>query len=704
MTASRAFCLANNAGTDILPETAPWLTGYPIPQFATKDEYRAWSASKDTQTAVFSMIEGVIPALRVGSGNDPLRVHGLVADYDCPNLSTAEVASGLGRFPSHLQPTAWNKTFSGGLRVVWVFEEPIFFVSAQVYDKFIKRAVKELKLKSIAGLDEEALKRPAMYYVAGANWTVTQSAVIRSSLVQMWLHDAVKAAKHSGPGPDIPLPLVWEAVQKKYPGRWVGDFVEGARGCRFWDPSGDANSVIVRSNGVTCFTGNQPFMSWRELLGAEFISDYQEKRTGKAIEELWYDGAHYFRQLPGTIRWDAMGSEVARRHLQVEYGLSGKKEKDEDSSEIDSVLHHIETKRRIEGCAPFALDPNPIVHWNGKVYLNSATSRITPPAETCTGPEEFPELWDYFTRLWADQRNLNAFLGWVRVWVRAVESQSRQRGQVLFIAGGPGTGKSLLSQVVLPELMGGFEDARDFLVDGSKFNNHLFEKGLWCVDDSTVLGNRQRHARFSSLIKAVSANGVMPYEKKYGYTGMLPWCGRVVVTLNDDSVSLEILPDTDSSLLDKVLLLRTSKEKAREGFCHTQNVQMVRREGPKFLRWVRDMDLPEGIEEDTRFGIKAWHDPILLEKAKDSATSASVVELIDQWRALKDVTTSGQEIPISPAMLLSQLEEQFGASARGISLISFGRHLSQAMEAGLLPWVRRGTHAKRKVLFIKIDK
>lgn len=697
---SRAFCLPNLTTPDVTAETTPWITGYPVPtSLPSKDAYREWGKDPHTQSAFFSMVEGVVPALRVGSGNDPHRVHGIVADWDTPGMSPEEVSKALSRLS--FQPTAWNKTFSGGLRGVWILEEPVLWVSKQVYAKFVAKASKELGLKRAApGLDEGALENAGLYYCAGSNWVVNPEATLRNSLVHLWLFEAAKNARHTAPGIEIPLPAVFEEVQKQFPGRWTSpDFAEGSRGCRFWDPSGDANSVIIRSNGVTCFTGNQPFLSWREILGNEFVKEYQEKRTGGAIEELWYDGAHYFRQLPGAIRWDAMSTDVAKRHLQVEYGLNSKKEKEDDSSEVDAVLHHVETKKRVEGAAPFALDPNPIVRWNGHTYLNTATARMLVPAESCTGPEEFPELWDYLTGMFLDEQNLRVFLGWFHVWVRSVQEQSKQRGHVLFLAGGPSTGKSLLSQLVLPGLMGGYADARDFLVDGGRFNSSLFDYGLWCIDDSTAMSNHQRHARFSSLIKAVAANSAIQYERKYGYSGALPWCGRALVTLNDDAVSVSILPDTDSSLLDKVLLLQTGQDKARMGYTHLQNLEMVAREGPKFLRWVIDSGLPEGLVPDARFGFEAWHSKAILEEARSQTASHSVVQIVDMWRSNKDGV---KELERTPTELYTEIASSYPEPMRNISLIAFGKHLSQAMISGI-NWIRRTRKGKARTPLIIID-
>jgi hypothetical protein len=701
---SRAYAVRSNSAQEVLPENVPWHNTVPIPKFKNKDAYREWCKHPTTDYNFFSMVEGEVSTLRLGNGNKPFRIHGVVADYDCAGLSDAEVRAGIARIPATFPPRAWNRTFSGGVRAVWVFEHPVFYYSSDVWKKFIARCTKELKLTSVlAGLDDH-ITMPELYYCSGSDWTVNETAVLRGSLVDLWMYDACKIDHMSSKGTEVPLDIVEAEMTKKFPGRWEGDFTEGARGVRFWDETGDAKSAIVKPTGMICFTGNEPFLSWEKIFGREFVQKYIEDRRGKAVSEMHSDGTAYYRQLPNKM-WDAMKVETARRHLKVVYGLSDATAKGDASSEIDALLNHLEQRKRIHGAMPFPLNPQEVVNWNGMTFLNNSLARLCPAvAEPQEWGVNFPWLSRSYSTLFLDHKNLVIFLCWLHIWLKSAHAGRPCRGQSLFIVGPPGTGKSLLSRQILARMVGGYADARDHLVDGGRFNSSLFEKALWCIDDSTVLADPKAHARFSALVKAMVANDSMQYEQKYGYSGAIPFVGRLVTTLNNDPISLGILPNTDASLLDKVIMLQTDDVEIDVAATEEERYAIIDRELPYFVRWLLDFEMPEWVERDNRFGIKAWHDKDVLAEARSGTTSYTVMQIIEMWRNDKNLNHGEDAMPMSPTELYIALASQYPDAMRGITLVGLGKHISQAMNSGACDWIKRGTTGKQSKKILLISK
>lgn len=701
---TRGFCLPNNSAQKLTEEKTPWLNTEPIPKFKTKDEYRAWSAHPETNYCYLSLVEGEVSTLRVGGGNKPFRIHGIVADYDAAGLTDAEIAKGLARCPAHLAPYAWNKTFSGGCRMLWRFEHPVFFYSDDVYTKLVRKFSKEAKLKSLLpGLDN-AIEVAEIYYACGHDWTINEHAIIRDSLVSLWLYDACKTEKGSSSGVEVPLDLVAAEVEKQFPGRWQGEFVDGARGVRFWADDGDAKSVIVRPSGVICFTGNEPFKSWESIFGREFISNFLENRRGKALSEMYSDGDAYYRRLP-NLMWDGMNTEMTRRHLKVEYGLSDKTEKGDDASEIDILLNHLERRKRVTGALPFPLNPNDVVEWNGGTFLNNSIVKLWPAHPE---PQEwginFPWIAQYLSVLFLDQENLEVFLSWLHVWIESAHKGKPCRGQSYFLVGPPGTGKTLLSRQIIAKMVGGYADARDHLVDGGRFNSAMFERAAWCLDDSTVLGDAKAHVRFSSLVKALVANDSFQYEQKFGYCGAVPFTGRLFVTLNDDPISLGILPDADQSLLDKAMMGRTDAVEVDVAATEAERYEIIDRELSSFVRWVIDYEMPAWIERDKRFGIKAWHDAEVLAEARSITPSSQLLEILGDWRVKpgQPDLTKEQKWQGTPSKLYQALCPSYPQLMQKTTAMALGKHVNQAINNGV-SWIRRHRQPGTGARMLEID-
>lgn len=694
----RAFSISNLATPAILPiHTEPWLTAPAIPSFPTREAYKLWMTNPTSMVPLFSLVEGQNPGMRVHPGTNPAyRVHGFVADYDSP-LNEAEVLAGLSRVPARFPIFAWNRTRRGGVRAVWRFEEPIFYYGEESFGRFVKRIRKELALDSIfPGLDEEVLAKPDQCYAAGDGWTVNATAVIKNETIQSWLVEILKKTKDfDRVDIEIPLNVVKAELDRQFPGRWSGTFEEGARGVRFWDPMADnPTAAIVRKTGMTAFTGDTPFMSWANIFGSGFVAKYKEDTIGRAAATMWADREKNYYRKVANGEWDLCGVEVARRHLRGTFGLSDSVRKGESLSEVDQVLLHLELSKRVEGMMPFPHRPEESVMWQGKTYLNSARAVLVKPAE-CTESNwgaDFPFLSNYLIRLFANHENLEVFLAWLKVWYESTLAGYPAPGQALFIVGPAGTGKSFLSLEVIASIFGGYADARSHFVDGGRFNSDMFEHALWSLDDSTILGNHQHHKKFSGLIKACVANPSMPYEKKYGYSGSCPFTGRFVCTLNNDPISLGILPDTDQSLLDKVVLARTDSLEAEVFSSKEKNHEAVMAELPMFLRWLVNWEIPASIERDTRFGIKAWHDVIVLSETQASSDSSAISEAIEMWA--KDVLPE-----IKEGVWQGNCTELFGAlqnnskvapAIRGLTTRSLGRHLASLCgQPG--SWISRGS-------------
>jgi hypothetical protein len=599
--------------------------------FLAKKEFVDWSSNPGTDHCFYNFWEGQNAAERIAKVNGPAFLHGFCADYDVQNLEQTAIDRAIKDCPSAFPCAYVSRTFSGGIRLLWRFEAPVPVFNEDVAKGIAKRAIKELKLKKLApGFDEEAFVDVAKYYELGTDWKpCSPERTIPSSYLTTWAFEASQKAKFEG-GKSIPLEAIAAEGQKRWPGRCPEVLTEGMMCVRWWDPTAtNPKGAWIRESGVQAFTGECKFLHWDVIFGKEWVAQFEADRIGGAIGNVWYDGKAYWSKSRRGI-WDDQNTDVFRRALRCD-GLNAESVRGAPS-EVDRAMHTVETDNRLDGGFPFLYSEKDIHMLRGKRYLNVSRVQPTLPASgTRYWPEGFPFIASILEGMF-DPQQLQVLLGWLsHAYQGAISHQARQ-GHALFIVGAVGSGKTLISQRIIGEALGGFSEGTSFIMGKDMFNSELFESGVWCVDDAEIAADRQKHELYSQIIKKVVANPAMTYRRMYSEGVTLPWMGRLVVTLNENAI--EMLPDIEAELLDKVHFLkaRTSNVKMGE---KVDNDARIASELPAFLAHVRDYVIPEEMKDTrgNRFGMKSYHHPELIDAAKASSPSANFAEIVNQWRA-----------------------------------------------------------------------
>ena len=212
------------------------------------------------------------------------------------------------------------------------------------------------------------------------------------------------------------------------------------------------------------------------------------------------------------------------------------------------------------------------------------------------------------------------------------------QGQAIFLAGDTGRGKTFFSNRIVGALVGGHADASQYLMGKTNFNKDLFHKPFWTVDDALPGDNNQDHKAFSTMVKRVTANNMFEFHAKFRDACQVAWSGRVMVTGNLDADSLRILPDLDTSILDKLLLFKAAPRVSHFPEKH-QLEAIVRQELPHFAAWLIEYTPPDNVmDADPRYGVARYHHPFLKQAAGDSNDSSTVRELLQIF--LKDYKRS----------------------------------------------------------------
>ena len=596
------------------------------PAFADKASYREWCGEPTTDHVFYSLAEGSTPSERVTSQNPVHLVYGVVADYDAP---VEWAALDLILRTSCTAEPAWiSRTFSDYVRLVWVFEEPIP-IDPCMYDPFMAEMSRALKLnRLLAGFDESCLRAP-QYFEIGDNWREFGGKV-PASLVQMAL---VKAASVAPPAEAVAVPIerVAAKVESLFPNRWTGDFIVGARGPLFWLNDGiDRVGCQIAPEGVICYSerAHKGFLSWAELLGPEFVQEFEQEKLGGILDEYWFNGKAFFKLLFGNavvVPKDQVVLELRRA------GYSLKTKKGQMLSEVEAAMLTICNQNRVDEIAPVVFSKDRVVEYNGARILNSSTIRPVEPASSGD-----PALWP-FINTWLNQlfcptpdRPATDYLyGWLQRFYRAVYEHQFLQGQALLLVGPTNKGKSLLSNRVISGLVGGFADASDYLSGQTKFNRDLARVPTWVIDDTTSAASFQDQRKATELIKRTAANPRIEYHAKYVDAVSLPWTGRVVFSLNMDANSVTVIPALDSSNRDKLMALRIS-DGAMSKFPSNAVVEAtIQQELPHFARWLLDWELPTELEAFSRFGVVSYIDECIASAAYDNSSRSSIAELVE---------------------------------------------------------------------------
>jgi hypothetical protein len=112
---------------------------------------------------------------------------------------------------------------------------------------------------------------------------------------------------------------------------------------------------------------------------------------------------------------------------------------------------------------------------------------------------------------------------------------------------------------------------------------------------------------------------------------MVEWTGRVIITGNLDAESLRILPDLDTSILDKIMLFRAAT--VDKMFPERHILQdTITRELPYLAAWLVEFDVPEEcISDQARYGIRGYHHPELRLAAGESTDAAVLDEVLSAF-------------------------------------------------------------------------
>ena len=641
------LALPNLSSQALVEMAAPWdyQPEQPIQDMIRKNKKMRdiWANNPQTRHQFYSFNEGMNPLQRIsaerddGEGN-PIRSQGAMAvDFDSPQTreKAIEYAKNCIYVPNKLE-----RTLSGNWRAVWGYERELLFPSTKVYIHYQKKFPEFAfdPSRVMPGFDKNAWESPNRMWTNGCEWIHLHDTLIPAAITQGWMVQACKTFKFTEQefGPAIPLELVKEELAKKYPRfhEWEGDFIEQSQGPTFWvTGSTSPKSAIVRETGMQTFAAHaaKGFYRWADLLGIDFVRQFEAKRMGIAVEGIYFDGVNYWYKSSGGL-WQPWSQGDTELHLQQQRGLS-KKVDSTGATLIKQALSFIHENQRVSAALPLVYKDEGLVRFENETRLNISDVKVLPPSAEpgVYGPDgNFPFL-SAVLKMFPEGRPFDTNMSWLHRAYKAGYDREPCLGQVLFICGPKGQGKTFWVTGVVAALLGGMKDATVLLSGDANFNSDMFAKPLWVLDDGTPSADNTTRIRYSHTIKRIAANRRWHVNGKYEKPYDIDYFGRTIVVMNADANSIRLLPDTTLSNRDKLIFIQTVPHDVVVFGTAKEIKEILDRELPYFARYVLDWKIPDYIQGQNRFGIQEYQDPNLLDIAEQMNPMEEAVELLEMW-------------------------------------------------------------------------
>lgn len=705
------FFATHNLTSQAVVECAPWefvpTEKITLQERSCKVERQRFYQDPSRSHNFYSAVEACNPNARVSKQNPPRLLHGICADYDLP-LPQERLQEAITKMK--IPPTWMEKSLGGNWRLLWVFSKPIPLGSGDFATFVLTSARTWLQMDLLPGLDAPALADSCRLLCNGCEWTQISVQPVPELAVQAFFVKCGKsfAFKDAAEECAIPLDVCERALAARYPTfAWPGAFeIDSAGPSFFVEGSTSPTSALVKATGIFSFAAHaqKSFFSWADLLGPEFAAQWQADTIAAATKDTFFDGHEYWRYLESEGRYVNSSKDALSIFFRVNCRVSDKRDKG-GISPLDRCLAHVHDYARVAGAGPVLFQPIGKLRCCGQWIVNTAPKSSVVQPSGAADPK-FPFLDSLFSTIFDPADQKWPFLAWLKHFYIGALNQNPGPGQSLFLAGGVGIGKTLLNRHIIGELVGGHADASQFLLGNSPFNSHLFESPTWSVDDSTPADSDAAHRTFSSCIKAITANQTFTYNKKFQVNFMISWSGRIIVTLNLTETSSRALIAMDDSVADKVSLFKCATKPTVVFPARDVLREIIKSELPHLAQWLLTWQVPAELLGDTRYGVRAYHEPSLLDKARQASRSAPFSELMIDFLTRyfvdnpKATDWAGSVTQVMRAISEDPMNEH---SVRSLRLDQVNRHLEALAKDGGIECVSEvGKHKIRIWRFARL--
>ena len=288
----------------------------------------------------------------------------------------------------------------------------------------------------------------------------------------------------------------------------------------------------------------------------------------------------------------------------------------------DEILTESQKENWVDYAGPLAGRPVGLFFTPGgrRILITSAALPVKPKRMATPGLDK------YFGELFGADQTPHV-LAWLKIALETLRKGSFRPGQLLVLAGPPGCGKSFF-HVLCTQLFGG-RSAKPYryMTGRTNFNSDLAGAEHLIIEDENASASITARREFGTAIKDWTVNEEISVHAKGREAITLGFFRRLTLSVNNEPENLMILPPMDGSILDKVMLFNCSPALLSDD--RWKNIEMLMTELPGLAYDLERLKIGRELR-DARFGVRAFHNPELLEILTAISPEHRLENLIDE--------------------------------------------------------------------------
>lgn len=246
----------------------------------------------------------------------------------------------------------------------------------------------------------------------------------------------------------------------------------------------------------------------------------------------------------------------------------------------------------------------------------------------------------YFWELVAGKEQAyKTLIGWLQVARAALMyPEDYTPGQCLVMMGAVGNGKTRAQNVITKCLGDRESNPEAWLQGNTPFNSELWEGEHLVLSDASISDDWAARRKFQGMIKQVVANTKVTLSAKFQKPVNLKPNWRVTMSANSTTSAILAVPHISEDTADKIIYLWTE---AAGGDCSKKEFwPKIRPSLGDFLWCVDNWEMPVEMR-DSRFGVRAWHDPKVVELVHGESSEGQLEDVLDLYFERMDEALEG---------------------------------------------------------------